>query len=163
MRGRLPSLDPAFGTEFVRINLDAMLRQRQPVDRKDRKPSWRDQIRQVFLPRLTGVTPPERALIEHGLKWWPTKRYEDDFGDGVGESTEWRLEVESVVRAEFPAEGVPFSLILTIEDPDQSHPIFQELDANWSPTAWNCTTSRRRCGYVRKDAADSACKRNSHK
>jgi len=127
LRGRLPSLDPAFGTEFVRINLDAMLRQRQPVDRKDRKPSWRDQIRQVFLPRLTGVTPPERALIEHGLKWWPTKRYEDDFGDGVGESTEWRLEVESVVRAEFPAEGVPFSLILTIEDPDQSHPIFQEI------------------------------------
>ena len=124
-----PPLDPAFGTEFVRVNLDAMLRQRQPVDRKDGKPSWRDQIRQVFLPRSSGVTPPERALIEHGLKWWPTKRYEDDFGGGVGESTEWRLDVESVVRAEaeFPAEGVPFSLILTIEDPDRTHPIFQEI------------------------------------
>ena len=124
-----PPLDPAFGTEFVRVNLDAMLRQRQPVDRKDKSPSWRDQIKQVFLPRTTGVTPPERALIEHGLKWWPTKRYEDDFGDGVGERTEWQLQVQSVVRAEaeFPAEGVPFSLILTIEDPDASQPIFQEI------------------------------------
>jgi hypothetical protein len=37
--------------------------------------------------------------------------------------------VKSVVRAEaeFPAEGVPFSLILTIEDPDASRPIFQEI------------------------------------
>lgn len=124
-----PPIDPAFGTEFVRVNLDAMLRQRQPVDRKDGKPSWRDQISQVFLPRSSGITPPERALIEHGLKWWPTKRYQDDFGDGVGESTEWRLEVETVVRAEaeFPAEGVPFSLILTIDDPDSKRPVFQEV------------------------------------
>jgi hypothetical protein len=122
-------IDPAFGTEFVRVNLDAYLRQRQPTDRKDGKPSWRDQIRQCFLPKSSGLTVPERALIEHGLKWWPTKRYEEDFGGGVGQSTEWRLEVESVVRAEadFPAEGVPFSLILTIEDPDRDRPLFNEF------------------------------------
>jgi hypothetical protein len=121
--------DPAFGTEFVRINLDAMLQQRQPTNRRDGKPSWRNEIRQVFLPKTSGITPPERALIDHGLKWWPTKRYEDDFGDGVGRSTEWRLQVESNVRAEaqFPAEGVPFSIILTIEDKDQRAPIFQEV------------------------------------
>jgi hypothetical protein len=124
-----PPLDPAFGTEFVRINLDAKLQQRQPTNRRDGSPSWRDQIKQVFLPRNTGLTPPERALIEHGLKWWPTKRYEDDFGDGIGEHTEWRLEVGSLVRAEadFPAEGVPFSLILTIDDPERRRPIFQEV------------------------------------
>jgi Subtilase family len=124
-----PPTDPAFGTEFVRVNLDAMLQQRQPIDRKDGKPSWRSEIRQVFLPKTNGITPPERALIDHGLKWWPTKRYEDDFGDGVGQMTEWRLEVESNVRAEaqFPAEGVPFSIILTIEDHEKQAPIFQEV------------------------------------
>jgi hypothetical protein len=106
-----------------------MLQQRQPTNRRDGKPSWRNEIRQVFLPKTSGITPPERALIDHGLKWWPTKRYEDDFGDGVGRSTEWRLQVESNVRAEaqFPAEGVPFSIILTIEDKDQRAPIFQEV------------------------------------
>jgi len=122
-------IDPAFGTEFVRVNLDAFLRQRQPIDRRDGQPSWRDQVRQCFLPKSSGLTVPERALIEHGLKWWPTKRYEEDFGSGIGQSTEWRLEVESVVRAEtqFPAEGIPFSLILTIEDPDREKPLFNEF------------------------------------
>lgn len=122
-------IDQAFGTEFVRVNLNAFLRQRQPSDRSDGKPSFHDQVSQAFLPRTGKLTIPERSLIEHGLKWWPTKRYEADFGVGVGESTEWRLEVESIVRAEstFPPEGVPFSLILTIEDPERNAPIFQEL------------------------------------
>ncbi|WP_426261792.1 S8 family peptidase [Sphingomonas sp. DC1100-1] len=124
-----PPIDQAFGTEFVRVNLDAKLRQRQPTDRQDGEPSWNDQIEQGFLPRSAGMTPPERALIAHGLKWWPTKRYQKNFGDGIGSSTEWQLQVESIVRAEaeFPPEGVPFSLILTIEDPDRTRPIFQEL------------------------------------
>lgn len=124
-----PPIDQAFGTEFVRVNLDAKLQQRQPFDRSDGLPSWRDKIEQGFLPRSAGMTPPERALISQGLKWWPSKRYRKDFGAGVGESTEWRLQVESIVRAEaaFPSEGVPFSLILTIEDPDGRQPVFQEL------------------------------------
>jgi Subtilase family len=122
-------LDQAFGNEFVRVNLNACLRQRQPVDREDGKPSFRDQISQAFLPKSANLTVPERSLIEHGLKWWPSKRYQADFKDGVGQSTEWRLEVESIVRAEatFPAEGIPFSLVLTIEDPENGAPLFQEV------------------------------------
>lgn len=124
-----PPIDQAFGTEFVRVNLDAKLQQRQPIDRRDGLPSWNDKIEQGFLPRASSLTVPERALISQGLKWWPTKRYEKDFRDGVGASTEWRLQVESIVRAEaeFPPEGVPFSLILTIEDPERTHPIFHEM------------------------------------
>lgn len=124
-----PPIDQAFGTEFVRVNLSAHLRQRQASDRSDGQPSYHDQISQAFLPRTGKLTIPERSLIEHGLKWWPTKRYEADFREGVGNSTEWRLEVESVVRAEasFPAEGVPFSLILTIEDDEEVAPIFQTI------------------------------------
>ena len=124
-----PPIDQAFGTEFVRVNLDAKLQQRQARDRKDGTPSWNDEISQAFLPKATGQTPPERALISQGLKWWPTKRYARDFKDGVGVSTEWRLQVESIVRAEskFPAEGIPFSLILTLDDPQRSRPVFQEF------------------------------------
>lgn len=120
-------INQAFGTEFVRVNLSAHLRQRQPIDRRDGNPSFRDEISQAFLPRTGKLTIPERSLIEHGLKWWPTKRYEADFSAGVGSSAEWRLEVESVVRAEatFPAEGIPFSLILAIKDDQGSAPIFQ--------------------------------------
>lgn len=122
-------IDQAFGTEFVRVNLSAHLRQRQPSDRSDGMPSFHDQISQAFLPRTGRLTIPEKSLIDHGLKWWPSKRYAADFSRGVGESSEWRLEVESVVRAEatFPAEGIPFSLILTIEDEAGSAPVFQSL------------------------------------
>ena len=122
-------IDQSFGTEFVRVNLDAHLRQRQPIDRKDGKPSFHDQVAQAFLPQTGRLTIPEKSLIDHGLKWWPTKRYTADFSSGVGESAEWRLEVESVVRAEatFPAEGIPFSLILTIEDDTGEAPVFQSL------------------------------------
>jgi hypothetical protein len=127
-----PPLDPAFGAEFARVNLDASLKQRQPdlkpdgsPRRKDRQPSFADQISMVGLPR-TRLPLRERALIDHGLKWWPTKRYEAAFS-GHGTSSSWRLEVTSVTRAEasFPTDGVPFSVALTISDPDGSRPIFQ--------------------------------------
>ncbi len=123
-----PPLDPAFGAEFVRINLEASLRQRQTNLRADGTPSFINKITPRYLPNSTGLGVPEKALINHGLKWWPSKQYESKF-NGVGESSEWRLEVSSLVRAEavFPAEGVPFAVILTIEDTDGTRPIFQEM------------------------------------
>jgi hypothetical protein len=121
-----PPLDPAFGAEFARVNLDASLKQRQPRLRKDRTPSFTDQIKMVGLPTALRLPLRERALIDHGLKWWPTKRYEASF-DHHGTSPSWRLEVTSVTRAEatFPTDGVPFCVVMTIEDPSGAKPIFQ--------------------------------------
>jgi hypothetical protein len=121
-----PPLDPAFGAEFARVNLDASLRQRQAAPRKDGKPSYVDQTAMLGLPKTARLPLPERALIDHGLKWWPSKKYEANPTD-CGSSADWRLEVTSVTRAEtaFPTDGVPFSLVLTIEDPSGQKPIFQ--------------------------------------
>lgn len=123
-----PPLDPAFGAEFVRINLEASLKQRQPTLRKDGKPSFANQITPRYLPSGAGLGVPEKALINHGLKWWPSKQYESNF-NAKGSSSEWRLEVSSLVRAEarFPAQGVPFAVILTIQDIEGVRPIFQEM------------------------------------
>jgi hypothetical protein len=121
-----PPLDPAFGAEFARVNLDASLKQRQTKPRKDGQPSFSDQIPMLGLPRMANLPLPERALIDHGLKWWPSKKYQVRLAD-KGRSADWRLEVASLTRAEatFPTDGVPFSLILTIEDPSGRKPIFQ--------------------------------------
>lgn len=121
-----PPLDPAFGAEFARVNLDASLRQRQAKTRKDGQPSFADQIAMLGLPKTANLPLPERALIDHGLKWWPTKKYQVNLADR-GESADWRVEVTSLTRAEatFPTDGVPFSLILTIEDASGQKPIFQ--------------------------------------
>jgi hypothetical protein len=78
------------------------------------------------LPKTSGLPVRERALIDHGLKWWPTKKYTANLTNN-GTSANWRLEINSLTRAEaiYPAEGVPFALILTIEDASGQRPIFQ--------------------------------------
>lgn len=123
-----PPLDPAYGAEFVRVNLDAKLQQRQAkITRKDGGYSYRNEIEYVSFRRSAGQVGYERELIKHGLKWWPVKKYEVDLGTGVGASSRWRVEVDSVTRSgqDFP-ENVPFSLVLTIRDPQQ-RPIFQGM------------------------------------
>jgi hypothetical protein len=123
-----PPLDPAFGAEFVRVNLEASLKQRQAQNAKDGSPRYTTQIDAKFLPKRAGLAVPERALIDHGLKWWPVKQYAKNY-DEHGASSEWRLEVTSLVRAEtkFPAEGVPFAVLLTIDDPSGTAPVYQEM------------------------------------
>lgn len=123
-----PPLDPAFGAEFVRVNLEASLKQLQAEPDSKGRPRYTNQISARYMPNAAQLAIPEKALIDHGLKWWPSKQYDSTFAD-KGTSSQWRLEVTSLVRAEaiFPAEGVPFAVLLTIEDPDGTRPIFQEL------------------------------------
>lgn len=123
-----PPLDPAFGAEFVRVHLEASLRQRQDNTSKAGLQSFTNQIPARYLPNTSGLGVPERALIDHGLKWWPSKQYEKTLNNH-GQFSNWRLEVTSLVRAEavFPAAGVPFAVVLTIEDPDGRKPVFREM------------------------------------
>ena len=123
-----PPLDPAFGAEFVRVNLEASLKQRQDIPASDGTIRYINQIDSRYMPKVKNLAVPEKALIDHGLKWWPTKQYESSFSDNGG-SSQWRLEVTSLVRAEaqFPVEGVPFAVLLTLEDPDGHKPVFQEM------------------------------------
>lgn len=129
----LPPLDRRFGSEFVRINMDAKLQQRQPNDTKEGKPSFLSVIDQCYLPKTANQPAYEKELVKQGLKWWPSKKYEKRITDtGLGLSSEWRIEVDCTMRAEagFPANGVPFALVVTISDPEKNKPIFQEIRRN---------------------------------
>ena len=90
-----PPVDRAFGAEFVRVNLDAKLQQRHNRPRKDGLPGFNDRFAQSFLPKTANQPVPEKELINQGLKWWPTKRYNARFPEsGLGESSQWRIEVK---------------------------------------------------------------------
>jgi Subtilase family len=117
-----PVLNRDFGSEFVRVNVDAHLRQ-------EHKGTFVGRVKQTFLPADPGTPHFEHELIEHGLKWWPIKVYRDQFPRGKGRSSNWRLSVESLVRSGefFPAAGVPFALVLTIADIQESEPVFNDL------------------------------------
>lgn len=117
-----PPLNRDFGAEFVRVNVDAHLRQED-------KGTFTNRVKQAFLPDDSEGAQYEYELIQHGLKWWPIKVYRARFPKGKGKSSNWRLSVESLVRSEdaFPAAGVPFALVLTIADLKESEPVFNDL------------------------------------
>lgn len=116
-----PPVDREQGGEFVRVNLDVFLRQ-EHINTKTQEAS--------FVGRLKGEKTKqyEKELVTHGAKWWPVKRLEDELKE-LGNSSQWRLIIEPLARSEstLPEEGVPFTAVLTISDPEGQKPIFNEM------------------------------------
>jgi hypothetical protein len=116
-----PPTDRSFGGEFIRINLDAYLRQ-ETIDPITGKSTFKGRL------KGDGAKIMEKEMVKHGAKWWPVKRLSNAF-NSVGKSSQWRLVIKPLARTEFviPEEGIPFSVILTISDPDRVAPIFNEM------------------------------------
>lgn len=121
-----PPLDSRFGSEFVRVNVNAVLQQ----DKGDGR--WKGQLDPLYLPSKRDSHPIEAERIEHDLKWSPVKVLAKTFPKGVGTSSSWRLFVEYLTRTGevMPAEGVPFTAILTISDPKDEQPVFNDMRQN---------------------------------
>ncbi|EEZ32907.1 S8 family serine peptidase [Brucella sp. 83/13] len=117
-----PPLDARFGSEFVRININAALQQEQ-------ERGWTGRLAPLYLPSSRESPAVEAALIEHDLKWSPVKVFEKTFPQGVGPSSNWRLFVEYLTRAgeAMPEGGVPFTAILTLSDPDAEGAVFNDM------------------------------------
>ena len=118
-----PPLDGNFGSEFVRVNIDAALQQ------QNLKGGWERRLRPVYLPEGGDQRIVEAERIQHGLKWSPVKVYERNMPVGVGRSSNWRLFVDYLTRSneQVPEYGIPFTAILTISDPRGEQPVFDEL------------------------------------
>lgn len=116
-----PPIDRGQGGEFVRANLDAFLRQ-EDIDKKTGKVSFKGRL------KGEGTKQYEKELVQHGAKWWPVKRLEDEL-TGVGRSSQWKLVVEPLARSEssLPEDGMPFTVVLTISDPEKQKPVFNEM------------------------------------
>lgn len=119
-----PPLDYRYTDEFVRVNISASLQQ----DRGNGK----------FIGRLSPKAsagkhgkPYESEQIRHGKKWSPIKMLEKTYPKGVGKSSTWRLSIDYLSRSgENPLDGVPFTAVLTIEDPDGEANVFDEVRQN---------------------------------
>lgn len=118
-----PPIDPNYGAEFVRVNLDAHLRQHEGNGR------YKGRAHQIFMQGTEHDAHFEADLIEHGLKWWPIKHYRMTAPRGIGKSSDWRFVVDPLVRdgADFPGAGVPFCAILTIFDAERRKPVFDDM------------------------------------
>lgn len=116
-----PPIDRNFGGEFVRINLDAYLRQ-EVIDKTSGEVSFKGRLKGDGTKRL------EKELVMHGAKWWPVKTLHDEF-KGIGHSSQWRLVIDPLARSGFdiPEGGIPFCAVLTISDTERSRQVFNEM------------------------------------
>jgi hypothetical protein len=57
------------------------------------------------------------------------KTYERLSARGIGSSSNWRLVVDALTRANepYPPGGIPFSVILTIADTNGTQPVFDSM------------------------------------
>src|SRR3546814_2374093 len=62
-----PPLDARFGSEFVRVNINATLQQEQADG------GWKGRLEPLYLPSKRESPAVEAELIEHDLKWSPVK------------------------------------------------------------------------------------------
>jgi hypothetical protein len=121
-----PPLDARYGSEFVRININATLQQQQENG------GWKGRLEPLYLPSRREAPAIEAELIEHDLKWSPVKVLSKSFRDGVGPSSNWRLFVDYLTRAGevMPDDGIPFTAIVTISDPAGEQPVFNDMRQN---------------------------------
>ena len=129
-----PPLDPSFGAEYCRSNVDVSLgtydhgadgkrhhRKKIPPEPKD--------IKSLY----------ERQLIEHGFKWSPVKVYRRHMKRGV-KGTDWRLKVTVNHRSGFTSDDAQdFALVVTIRDPKQEKPVYDEVIAQMQQLGWATT------------------------
>lgn len=118
-----PPLDPRYGSELVRINIEAALQQEQ-VDGR-----WKGRLDPLYRLGRNEIPTIEAELVEYGLKWSPVKVFTKRMLRGVGVSSNWRLAIRYLTRAreEMPDDGVPFTAILTISDLEKMQPVFNDL------------------------------------
>ncbi len=121
--------DIRFGGEYCRVNIDAALQQNKYLT-DEKKWAFRKNCDSIWEVKVGKDASYEKTQIEHGLKWWPVKKYHREIKTGVGKSQDWRLKIDSVERngGEYPDDGISFCAILTIEDPKkESANLFNEV------------------------------------
>lgn len=118
-----PPLNYRYGSEFIRINIDARLRHLQ------KNGKYLGRLNAIYTPESGDGGLYEKDQIEHAFKWSPIKVYEKKFLRGIGPSTDWSLDVEYLTRdgEKVPQNGVPFTAILTIFDPNNEEPVFNDM------------------------------------
>jgi hypothetical protein len=123
-----PPIDPDHRDEAIRVQLEAHLHQ-ESLDEDSGEVTWDSRLNHDAgdVPQGTGKT--ESYLVKTGLKWSPVKRYHVAMPKGRGNSSNWKLSLESLVRAAatFPTDGVTFCLVLTISDPSGTAQVREEM------------------------------------
>jgi hypothetical protein len=91
-------------------------------------------------PVFCGLVPPEHKnpgqlyesyQVEKLRKWAPIRTYYGNLGEKGERGDRWRLKVQLLTRHDIEDEAAfkpqPFSLIVTISDPEKKAPVYDEM------------------------------------
>jgi len=126
-----PARGARWGSEYCETHIDAHFGvYRDQVSRKT------GEIRTRFV----GLVPPEHKnpgvlyesyQVEKLRKWAPVRTYFGDLGNKGERGNRWRLKVQLLTRHGIEDEEAykpqPFSLIITISDPEKKAPVYDEM------------------------------------
>ncbi len=128
-----PGRGARWGTEYCETHIDAhfgVYRTQRSRETGQLKPK----------PIFVGLVPPEHKnagilyesyQVEKLRKWAPVRTYYGDLGDSGERGDRWRLKLQLLTRHGIENEEAfkpqPFSLIVTISDPDKKAPVYDEM------------------------------------
>ena len=123
-----PPINPDYKEEAIQVQLEAHLHQ-EKLDEATGELTWESRLNHDAADVPQGMKKSESYLIKTGLKWSPIKRYQVSMPQGRGNTSNWRLSLESLVRAgvPFPKDGVNFTLMMTISDLEAKEQIREEM------------------------------------
>ena len=128
--GYTPPIDPGHREEAIRVQLEAFLHQ-EKLDGTDTagEAAWISRLDHDAADVAQAISKSESYLIKTGLKWSPIKRYQLLMPEGRGNTSNWKLSLESLVRGgvAFPADGITFTLVLTVSDPESVASVREEM------------------------------------
>lgn len=110
-----PKIDPSFGQEYCRANIDAHFGTYDYIDENGAVKGFGSEvpIEKKWDKKY------EKAQVENGFKWNPIKSYSRSIKKGISQKP-WRLMVDSVARLGDNYEGQEFVLLITIIDPKKN-------------------------------------------
>lgn len=126
-----PPLDASFGAEYCRSNVDISLGT-YDVGKDGKRcqeikiPAQPEDVSKLY----------EKHLVEFGFKWSPIKVYHRSMPRGV-KGGKWRLKVTLNNRREFhPTDEQHLWLIVTVADPQQEKPVYNEVVEAMNRQGW---------------------------
>lgn len=126
-----PALDPSFGAEYCRSNVEISLGT-HPLG-QDGKRHQKKQVPRE--PQLRGGAY-EKDLVEHGFKWSPIKVYRREMVQGV-QGDRWRLNVSVQHRSAHVASEEQYAvLIVTLADPEKRADVYNEMVVLMNRAGW---------------------------